>query len=133
MHLNVAQAASNAGRSMCMAITADKLIVTAIEHFFKYGLNPGSCATALLQLDYDRAYLCAHKLIRPDDIWQEHIQFLIDCVPSCCKGNNYNSWQGYSYMTDKEKAEVDLLITLSVKYPAIVCRWVNQTHNEFII
>lgn len=72
----------------------DRSITDAIYRWYEDGLSPGSCTEYLLRGNYERAKLSAHMLIRPDSIWNEHIRFVEECVPACCRGENYDDWRG---------------------------------------
>ena len=72
-------------------------IVGAIENWINYGLEPGSCTEFLLRGDYERAKLSAHMLLRPDRIWNEHVEFVKNCVPEYCRGENYDTWKGMEH------------------------------------
>lgn len=85
----------------------DVNITDAIQAWFDYGLSPGSCTEYLLRGNYERAKMSAHMLIRPDEIWNDHIAYVENCVPDICRGENYESWRGYAdYVARKRCREI---------------------------
>ena len=60
-------------------LKVDTNITDAIDALIKYGCQPGSCTTLLLEGKYDEAYRHAHPHIKPH--WDDHIKY-IESLPA---------------------------------------------------
>jgi len=74
----------------------DSGIIDAIENFIMYGLPPGSCAALLLQHEFILAHRHAHHLIKVDEEWLSHVNYVKDVVPDFVKGDNFHNWTGFT-------------------------------------
>jgi len=112
----------------------DSNIMSAVEAFFEYGIHPGSCAALLLQEDYEAAKSHAHPILIEDpDIWDDHISFVKSVIPTCCKGENFNTWKGYAYLSEEEKLEIKIIAKLSCKYASYVNKLMDKhLEGEFV-
>ena len=112
----------------------DSNIMSSIEAFFEYGLHPGSCTALLLQEEFEAAKLHAHPLLREDLlVWKDHVKFVKLVVPICCKGENFNTWKGYAYLSEEEKLEIKVIARLSCKYTQFVFALMDKhLDGEFI-
>lgn len=112
----------------------DTNIVSAIEVFFIHAIRPGSCTEYLLRGDYDRAKLSAHPLIKDTEKkWQEHVNYIEDAVPMCCRGDNYDTWIGFKNLSKEEQDELRMLLVLEVGFP-VMNKWCNtllEDHKRY--
>jgi hypothetical protein len=76
-------------------LRVDANITDAIDRWIELGMPPGSCTEFLLRGDYERALRSAHPMIKPH--WDDHVTYVKTCVPACCRGENYDTWQGIEY------------------------------------
>ena len=83
----------------------DSNITSAVDAWYYYGIQPGSCTEYLLRGDYERAIQSAHMLIREDDVWNEHIRYIETAVPECCRGENYDTWKGLEDYKTRQTAK----------------------------
>jgi hypothetical protein len=105
----------------------DQGIVSAIEVFFMYGIDPGSCTSLLLQGKYDEAVNHAHSFYRAGmtEEWSSLLWFIDTCVPHCCKGANYNTWRGW-IDESKENPELLTYIKLTLTDDTNLMLWLAQ-------
>lgn len=68
-------------------------IKDAMDLWYEHGLPPGSCTELLLRGQYEEAWYHAHMHIRPDEIWNNHIE-LAKSYPLECREHNYDNWVG---------------------------------------
>lgn len=103
-------------------------IVSAIRVFFVYGLSPGSCTELLLKGKYDEAKLHAHMMLRDDDTWTDHINFIEHLVPICCRNEYYDTWKGFVNLPEEEQKEIKTVMTLQFG-ESIARSWTNTDFN----
>lgn len=106
----------------------DVNVVEAIENHFKWGLHPGSFTARLLGSVRPADSYCtlsdlAHPFIRKQV--DDYVWFVENCVPLCCRGENFATWGGYDREIKKDPA-LATLITLSLTDTSIARRWIKD-------
>jgi hypothetical protein len=103
----------------------DTGVISAIEYYFKWGLPPGSFTAGLLSGACDPEHLLnrAHPYIR--DIVDNHVQFVNDCIPLCCRGENFETWKGYEREIVLDPS-LELTLYLAIPATAITRKWMEE-------
>lgn len=89
---------------------------SAVELYFKYGINPGSCTAAILAGNYELAYAKAHPHIK------EHFEDLYNnlrlfCTNAVCEAQN---WKGYI----KASEEMQAIIIMEAHH--VTYKWIKD-------
>lgn len=101
-----------------VTLNLDYNVTEAIKNYFLYGLHPGSFAESLLRKKVN--VLFAHELIRNGlDDYMTFVSFF----PEMCTGKNFDSWQGYEKLSEEDKDELRLLLTLQYNESLCILQW----------
>jgi hypothetical protein len=77
---------------------------SAVELYFKYGIHPGSCTSAILAADYEEAYMRAHPHIK-DRFEELYNNMRLFCTNAVCEAKD---WKGYVNASEGMKAIIIL-------------------------
>jgi len=91
-------------------------MLSAVELFFKYGINPGSCTTCILQSRYEDALARAHPHIK--DVFSEIYKTIHEIIPETIR--NDPNWKGYA--NADEWIKVDLVF----RDNKLLNKWINE-------
>ena len=110
----------------------DVNVVDAIGVYFKWGLHPGSFTARLLGAkrssdDYCTLADLAHPFIRKQV--DDYVWFVENCVPLCCRGENFATWEGYEREIKKDPA-LATIITLALTDTAIARQWIKEIETQ---
>ena len=99
-----------------MKYVCDTSMLSAVELFFKYGIQPGSCTSCILNSDYEGAYSRAHPHIKPE--FENIYKTIHEIIPETIR--TYPNWKGY------EKAEEWLKVDLILRDSKILNKWIAE-------
>ncbi len=67
-------------------------VTGALRNYYIYGIAPGSFTTALVQDDYELAFIKAHHIIKTEKIIRGLMIGMKTMIPPQCLGDNYHTW-----------------------------------------
>lgn len=105
----------------------DNSIISSIEVYFMFGINPGSFTTRLITSRYDGIEDYAHPLIR--HLIDDHIRYTEMVLPKSLRGPaNFRNWKGYNSCSEEEQQKIEeYALFIALKYnEKTLKRWIDR-------